>query len=363
MTSENQVPPKYLNSPYDNPEWVIFLDSESSRPYFYNTSNGDTVWDDPLQHVASRADIIEEESHTEDAIKSRDLFESAIEIELNRGVPPYLADSWRSRPARRQSDRDSSMIAYKEGSERYNIWYHRVSNDRFDESIRVAATTKCDPWLDSGFTEADSKHAESSPFCMWFAKGCCSKGERCRYKHRVPTKKDSDECDQMVDIFGRERHAQHTDHMGGVGSFLKECKSLYISEIELEQDIPDAVQKLEAQLWQLFHPWGPIENIRVIPSKRIAFLKVGYRAAAEFAKVACANQPCGKSEAINVRWAFEDPNPRAEEQSVIDTRDEFLALIEKRIAEMSYLERLAKGLIKEDSVGDASAFEERFEIP
>jgi hypothetical protein len=63
------------------------------------------------------------------------------------------------------------------------------------------------------------------------------------------------------------------------------------------------------------------------------------------------------SEAINVRWAFEDPNPRAAEQAEIDTRDEFFSLVEKRIAAMSYGERVDRGLLPKDT----DRLEDRFE--
>lgn len=349
MADDTIIPVSYTKTPYDNPRWVLFIDPDSRKPYYFNTQTGETSWDDP-EPVLEATDKVAEGKVDEPSVSldesERDAFLMAeVEKELDRGVPPYMSDDWKSRPARRQSSTDTGSVAYREGSERYNIWYHRVSMDRFDESVRVAATCSCDPWLDSGVTEADSKKAESPHFCMWFAKGSCSRGALCRYKHRVPTRKDDEESDQMVDIFGRERHAQHKDDMGGVGSFLKECKCLYISDIVLEKDEPNAVQKLEAQIWRLFHPWGPIESIRIIPSRLIAFVKYEYRSAAEFAKVACANQPCGLSPAINVRWAFEDPNTRAVEQSEIETREKFYSEVEKRISAMSYKERLERGLL------------------
>jgi hypothetical protein len=370
MSIENQIAPEYRNTAYINPKWVMFIDPETGKPFFFNTETGDTSWDDPDPPSLQFLRNPERDSNPpSDASPARLLrsdndhatLEKVIESEISRGTPPYLSDSWRNRPARRQSDRDLSKIAYKEGSEKYNIWYHRFSTDRFDDSVRIAATTICDPWIDSGWTQADLKHAQSTPFCLWFARGCCSKGELCRYKHRVPTKFDDENSDQMIDIFGRERHANHKDDMGGVGSFLKECKSLYISEIELEESVPDSVQKLEAQIWKLFHPWGPIVSVRVIPSRRIAFVRFEYRSAAEFAKVACANQPCGISDAINVRWAFEDPNPRATEQAVIDTKDEFFCMIEKRIASMSMQERRSKGLLPPADSSGADDILDRFQ--
>ncbi len=352
------IPPPYRNTKYTNPLWVMFFDPDTNEPYYYNTENGDTSWEDP-QPPEGASEFVHEVALAEEeaSLKGLDLggemmeeveknfyLKRVIDQEVDRGIPPYLSDEWRKRPARKQADKDVSKFAYKEGSEVYNIWYHKYTGDRFDGTIRETAATRCDPWLDSGWTSADSSKAELASFCIWFAKGCCSRGSGCKYKHRVPGK--DDETDQMLDVFGRARHADHKGDMGGVGSFMKECRCLYISEITIDRTEPDCIQRLEAQLWRLFHPWGPIESIRIIPNKLIAFVKFEYRAAAEFAKVACADQPCGISEAINVRWAFEDPNPRAIEQARIDARDTFYRLVEKRISEMSVQDRVDAGLIE-----------------
>lgn len=371
--TNNRIPPPYRNTPYNNPIWVMFIDEESGKPYFFSTETGDTSWDDPMPPTGATEYLKVEreirdaaENFPDDAEELADDIErnfylkNAVESELNRGTPPYLSQTWSTRPARIQTERDNHKYAYKEGSENYNIWYHKYTSDRFDRTIREAAQSICDPWKDSGWTEADKRSAHHSAFCIWFAKGCCNRGSSCKFKHHVPNRSDDAENDQMVDIFGRERHAAHKDDMGGVGSFTKECRALYISEIQLDRSQPDCVHKLEAQIWKLFHPWGPIESVRVIPNKSIAFVKYEYRAAAEFAKVACADQPCGLAQAINVRWAFEDPNPKAVEQAKIDARDTFFALIQKRIGQMTIDERINAGLIRVPDANEG-ALEERFE--
>jgi hypothetical protein len=362
------IPPPYRNTAYDNPEWVMFFDPDSADPYFYNTVTGDTEWEDPAPPAAMAAyqRVLEQtedgEDREEDAERNFYLT-SEIQSQIDRGIPPYLSEDWRTRPARKQAEPDTKRYAYKEGSEVYNIWYHKYTKDRFDPLIaRQPALTQCDPWIDSGWTLADKKKSAEAFLCLWFARGCCSKGSGCQYRHRVPTRIDDRMNDQLVDIFGRERHANHKDDMGGVGAFTKECKCLYISELKFDRTKPDSVQILEAQIWKLFHPFGPIESVRVIPNRSIAFVRFAYRSAAEFAKVACADQTVGECEAINIRWAFEDPNPRAQEQSVIDTRDEFYRLIEQRITAMSLEERRDKGLIRTEVPDDGQEFIDKYEL-
>jgi hypothetical protein len=54
--------------------------------------------------------------------------------------------------------------------------------------------------------------------------------------------------------------------------------------------------------------------VRVIHDKSIAFVRYKLRAAAEFAKEAMTDQSLGYKEVLNVRWANDDPNPRAQQE-------------------------------------------------
>ena len=53
-------------------------------------------------------------------------------------------------------------------------------------------------------------------------------------------------------MFGRERHRLHKEDMGGVGTFDKECRTLYVGGLALRT-------KLEKLLWSEFGEWGEIE--------------------------------------------------------------------------------------------------------
>ncbi len=44
-------------------------------------------------------------------------------------------------------------------------------------------------------------------FCVYFARGCCAEGAKCRYYHRVPQPEDLVNEDNAKDVFGRTRHA------------------------------------------------------------------------------------------------------------------------------------------------------------
>lgn len=58
--------------------------------------------------------------------------------------------------------------------------------------------------------------------------------------------------DLAHDVFGRERHRLHKDDMGGVGTFDKECRTLYVGGLGHRAT-------LEKLLWSEFGEWGEIE--------------------------------------------------------------------------------------------------------
>lgn len=225
-----------------------------------------------------------------------------------------LVQQWLTRPARCQAlASDIENISHWEGHNEYNIWYGRHLTDRYNRPShldREAAVYRCDPELDAGYTAADTQPGNSEAyFCAFFAKGCCTKGSVCRYKHRVPTLQDECSLEWSRDVFGRERHRDHRDDMGGAGSFNHECKTLFVGGLQVDPLEEDGIQGLEKFLWETFGVWGDVQNVRVIPKKLIGFVTFAYRVQAEFAKVAMADQNFGKhGPLLSVKWAHQDGN-------------------------------------------------------
>lgn len=87
------------------------------------------------------------------------------------------------------------------------------------------------------------------------------------------------------DVFGRERHATERSDGGGTGSFSKENRTLLITELNanMTEPLDDVVRRNFAVL-------GPIEYVRTIQEKSMAFVRYQLRASAEFAKVAMHHQ-------------------------------------------------------------------------
>jgi hypothetical protein len=55
-------------------------------------------------------------------------------------------------------------------------------------------------------------------------------GAECKFRHEIPDDEDEARLDQFHDVFGRDRHSAHKGDMSGVGSFLRNTKSMLLSK-------------------------------------------------------------------------------------------------------------------------------------
>lgn len=215
----------------------------------------------------------------------------------------------------------------------FNIWYNKWSGgDREDKYLsKTAAAGRCNIAKDSGYTRGDK--VPGSYFCLFFSKGLCPRGQECEYLHRLPGLFDT--FNPNVDCFGRDKHSDYRDDMGGVGSFMRQNRTLYIGRIHVTDDIEEVVARHFAE-------WGQVDRIRVLTARGVAFVTYTNEANSQFAKEAMAHQSLDHNEILNVRWATVDPNPMAqkrearkiEEQAAEAVRralpDEFVREIEGR---------------------------------
>ncbi|CAI4213804.1 unnamed protein product [Parascedosporium putredinis] len=168
----------------------------------------------------------------------------------------------------------------------FNIWYNKWSGgDNEDKYLsKTHAKGRCNIALDSGYTKAD-------------------RGPDCDYLHRLPTIHDM--FQPNVDCFGRDKFSDYRDDMGGVGSFTRQNRTVYVGRITVTDDIEEIVARHFAE-------WGQIERVRVLNTRGVAFITYCNEANAQFAKEAMAHQSLDHEEVLNVRWATPDPNPMAQ---------------------------------------------------
>jgi RNA recognition motif-containing protein len=107
-----------------------------------------------------------------------------------------------------------------------------------------------------------------------------------------------------VDCFGRDKHADYRDDMGGVGSFMRQNLTLYVGRIHVTDDIEEVVARHFAE-------WGEVERIRILNARGVAFVTYMNEVNAQFAKEAMSHQSLDHNEILNIRWATQDPNPLA----------------------------------------------------
>nr|OQO22567.1 Pre-mRNA-splicing factor cwc2 [Rachicladosporium sp. CCFEE 5018] len=245
------------------------------------------------------------------------------------------------RPARPQQDPSTFTTAPPpQTGTIFNIWYNKWSGgDREDAlSSKHAAKGRCNVALDSGYTRAD--RVPGSYFCLFFARGLCPRGAECEYLHRLPNSRLGKEGEgglgdvgaSNVDCFGREKFSDYRDDMGGVGSFMRVNRTLYVGRIHVSDDIEEIVARH-------FQEWGDIDRIRVLPARGVAFVTYTHLANSEFAKEAMAHQPLDNGETLNVRWATVDPNPAAQKREARAVEEQAAEAI-RRALPASYVAEL-----------------------
>lgn len=92
-----------------------------------------------------------------------------------------------------------------------------------------------------------------------------------------------------MDVFGRERHDEHRDDFGGVGSMRSDSRTLFVGRIQPTPDMQTIVEKH-------FRAWGDIDLIKALTGRDVAFVTYQSRLNAEFAKEAMANQSLDHNE-------------------------------------------------------------------
>ncbi|KAI0471865.1 hypothetical protein GGR56DRAFT_667663 [Xylariaceae sp. FL0804] len=289
-----------------------------------------------------------EETETIMPEEARTMSEAPTSTEVAAPAPKKVKKIIRKkRPARPQVD--SSFITSEPPPQTgtiFNIWYNKWSGgDREDKYLsKTPAKGRCNVAKDSGFTRADK--VTGSYFCLFFARGICPKGQDCEYLHRLPGIHDL--FNPNVDCFGRDKHSDYRDDMGGVGSFMRQNRTIYVGRIHVTDDIEEVVARHFAE-------WGQVERVRVLNTRGVAFITYTNEANAQFAKEAMAHQSLDHEEVLNVRWATADPNPmaqarearRVEEQAAEAIRralpEEFVAEIEGRDPEARKRRRIESG--------------------
>jgi hypothetical protein len=361
--NENSLQIQEINP---NNLWQVYYDQTHERNFYFNPFYNESVWElpegaelnpnqysnyyyDPNVNEAEAQEISNEISKTEalnERVEQSHYDEEAWEedeimdkIIWDKMKEQQLKD-WMKRPARQQVTDTRKDTAYIEGNYDYNIWYDKYLTDRKEEKEKVPALYRCSSALDTGFTKADLQEKEGGAFfCMFFAKGCCTEGVNCRYYHRVPTKEDAEKIENLRDVFGRSRFATHRTDMGGVGSFTKECRTIYVTDLKTVESV-NANKEMMRIIYENFSPWGEIEDINYIPSKAACFIRYAHRCFAEFGKEAMIGQALVGEEILTVRWAYNDPNPMNKRRIEKEHENRFLSAYQKKQENLNRLKQL-----------------------
>ena len=302
----------------ENNLWREAADPKSGHIYYYHTVTRETKWERPIEMGP--------------APHSTGWFGRGA-----AGVDHVtrLADQnkrFMKRMARKQIDELPNKNSRLEGAYEYNIWYDRHIGDHWDDQNgKEPAATRCVLETDAGRTKADGMNKSTRHFCLHFIRGMCARGEECTYYHRLPLREDEVRIGMLHDCFGRDRHATDRDDMSGVGNFTRNSRTLYIGGLKdcsAGGRRTSKSKKLEDDMYKQFGEWGEVENINIIHRLNIAFVRYRHRIYAEVAKEAMGNQNLGSTEEVlNLRWAFDDPNPIAKEAGQRSDHDAIVGVL------------------------------------
>jgi len=349
------------------PVWVSFED-DAGQSYFLNVETGEfkVVDPDPDGDLKVNPEAVGEGEKQKSAPSGNACCSCKTPfpvVDYSKPSKQEVEDVqvWMKTPARVQVPYNPEVPQYVEGHEDYNIWYGKYLSDRRNprDRDRYSSGYTCDPVKDSGYTQADLPGSGSPGFCLFYARGCCGFGHKCRYFHHVPTVLDMASADEAHDIFGRERFSQHRDDMGGVGSFNSDCTTLFVGDLIFDRAAPDAVESVQRLLEERFRQWGEVEDIRVVSSKAIAFVRYTWRCNAEFAKEAMAGQKLGLSKCIVVNWARDDPRPGAKKQRTRETQQQVDAALQNKAAALGWTQPEIDAInsrVKLDKIGPVGPY-------
>lgn len=343
------------NEPLDyNKLWEVYFDDKYQQNYYFNRFTNQSVWELPegaaispyqnnlfvqtevkvandnsknTEQIQEVEELQQEDNYyDEEAWDENDLREKIIWDKLKS---QQLKD-WLKRPARQQVTDTRRDLAYIEGNYDYNIWFDKYLTDRKEEREKIPALHKCNPALDTGFTKADTQEKEgASYFCLFYAKGCCSEAVNCKYYHRVPTIEECEKIENLRDVFGRSRFATARTDNSGVGTFSRECRTLFVSDLKMVES-SNPTKEMIRIIYENFSAWGEIEDINYISNKGTCFIRYSHRCSAEFAKEAMVDQSLVGEEIIRIKWAYDDPNPMSKKRIELENENRFLSAVIKK---------------------------------
>ncbi|KZV98661.1 hypothetical protein EXIGLDRAFT_727378 [Exidia glandulosa HHB12029] len=169
------------------------------------------------------------------------------------------------------------------------------------QEVQTGKEYRCNVARDSGYTRAQTTGMKYC--CLFFARGCCPHGFECEYLHVLPSAA-TQLPDTSKDCFAREKFSDYRDDMGGVGTFTRENRTLYVGRVK--ENGPGETEEI---VRRHFQEWGEIDRMRVLQHRGVAFVTYVSEYSAQFAKESMACQSLDNDEILNVRWATEDPNP------------------------------------------------------
>ena len=287
--------------------WVEVFDAKSQSIYYWNKETQATTWDRPEELGPAGGVGVATGYYARGGNSLRNVYRT-------------LNEKYLKRPAPKQVDKmpGDKLVARAEGANEFNIWYGKYVGEHWNNKRdHEPADTRCCLELHAGKTRGDGVSCKEgkrtqqflsllSPsqlcvhqafgsdgtgmFCIHFCRGCCARGKDCTYIHRIPMPEDDVRVGLATDCFGRARHKDHRDDMGGVGGFEEDCRTLYVGESNRTLHLLYAFATVALQQAIFTDP--------VCPSTSLRFLRRYYRKY----KAICIRKSCRIQGPFHFWW-------------------------------------------------------------
>ncbi|KAM3147266.1 hypothetical protein pb186bvf_000517 [Paramecium bursaria] len=339
--------------------WEVNYDQTWKKNYYFNPITNESLWELPLDVVKKIQDYRRQYEHRLLDYEERNMYKFLPKtyIATQRQILFQKRQKYLKRPARKQVEESlATKYGYKQGDEEYNTWFDRFLSDGNKYKEKDAALTRMHPDIDSGYTKADLYEKFSTYFCLFFSRGCCAEGVNCRYYHRIPNLDECQTVDNSKDIFGRTRFANHREDMTGVGCFTRDTRAIYISHYKMPKadTSTQALALMYEMLWRHFSVFGDIDDLNVIPIKGVSFIRFKHRCQAEFAKESMDCQALDSQEVLMVKWAYEDPNPKAMSREVEEEKLKLVQAVKEKDKRQKQQQSMVRQKIDGKQVRDRS---------
>ncbi|EWM28565.1 zinc finger ccch domain-containing protein [Nannochloropsis gaditana] len=232
-------------------------------------------------------------------------------LDLTYGLPVQVRDSVLAEAAAAGEGGAASYAMTVPQSDTNKQWFA-------GQHDRMVAEGHADSYGKAQINEKLMRLSRAQPYykrnlphkCTFYAKGECTRGDRCPFLHEMPTSRSDPLANQNIKdrfygqddpvaqkMLGRAASKEKEDQAPLIPPTDPEIKTLMVGGME-----GGAVT--ETEMREAFYGFGEVAGVRMVPAKHLAFVEYTTREAAEAAAKALHNNLTLQGLRLRVSWAL-----------------------------------------------------------